>query len=68
MATIAKKELIERIAKKTQCKNITAKEIVSNSSMRYPQNLAKVTVWSFVILVSLKSKSERRELHRIPKL
>ena len=28
MATIAKKELIERIAKKTQCKNITAKEIV----------------------------------------
>ena len=28
MATIAKKELIERIVKKTQCKNITAKEIV----------------------------------------
>ena len=28
MATIAKKELIEQIAKKTQCKNITAKEIV----------------------------------------
>jgi integration host factor subunit beta len=28
MATIAKKELIERIAKKTQCKNVTAKEIV----------------------------------------
>jgi integration host factor subunit beta len=28
MATIAKKELIERISKKTQCKNITAKEIV----------------------------------------
>ena len=28
MATISKKELIERIAKRTQCKNITAKEIV----------------------------------------
>ena len=28
MATIAKKELIDRITKKTQCKNITAKEIV----------------------------------------
>ncbi|MCP4263586.1 MAG: integration host factor subunit beta [Planctomycetes bacterium] len=28
MATITKKELIERIAKETQCKNITAKEIV----------------------------------------
>ena len=28
MATITKKEFIERIAKETQCKNITAKEIV----------------------------------------
>ena len=28
MATITKKELIDRIAKRTQCKNITAKEIV----------------------------------------
>jgi len=28
MATITKKELIDRITKKTQCKNITAKEIV----------------------------------------
>ena len=28
MATIAKKELINRIAKSIQCKNITAKEIV----------------------------------------
>ena len=28
MTTITKKELIERIAKETQCKNITAKEIV----------------------------------------
>lgn len=28
MATITKRELIDRIAKKTQCKNITAKEIV----------------------------------------
>lgn len=28
MATIAKKELIDRITKSTQCKHITAKEIV----------------------------------------
>jgi integration host factor subunit beta len=28
MATITKKELIDRITKKTQCKNITCKEIV----------------------------------------
>ena len=28
MTTITKKELIDRITKKTQCKNITAKEIV----------------------------------------
>ena len=28
MATITKKELIDRIANRTQCKNITAKEIV----------------------------------------
>ena len=28
MATVAKKELIERIAKRIQCKNITAKEII----------------------------------------
>jgi integration host factor subunit beta len=28
MATITKKELINRITKKTQCKNITCKEIV----------------------------------------
>jgi integration host factor subunit beta len=28
MATITKKELIDRITKKTQCKNITVKEIV----------------------------------------
>ncbi|MCP4608768.1 MAG: integration host factor subunit beta [Planctomycetes bacterium] len=28
MATIAKKELIDRITKSTQCKNITTKEIV----------------------------------------
>ena len=28
MATIAKKELVDRITKKTKCKNITAKEIV----------------------------------------
>ena len=28
MATITKKEFIDRITKKTQCKNITAKEIV----------------------------------------
>jgi nucleoid DNA-binding protein len=28
MATITKKELIDRITKKTQCKHITAKEIV----------------------------------------
>jgi integration host factor subunit beta len=28
MATITKKELIDRITKKTQCKNLTCKEIV----------------------------------------
>ncbi len=28
MATITKKELIDRIAKRTQCKHVTAKEIV----------------------------------------
>jgi integration host factor subunit beta len=28
MATIAKKELVDRITKSTQCKNITTKEIV----------------------------------------
>jgi len=28
MATITKKELVERITKRTQCKHITAKEIV----------------------------------------
>ena len=28
MSTVTKKELIERIAKRIQCKNITAKEIV----------------------------------------
>jgi len=28
MATIIKKELVDRITKKTQCKNITVKEIV----------------------------------------
>ena len=28
MATITKKELVDRITKKTQCKNVTVKEIV----------------------------------------
>jgi len=41
MVTVAKKELIERIAKKTQCKNITAKEIVQQFLEEITAELAK---------------------------
>ncbi|MBC8471968.1 MAG: integration host factor subunit beta [Planctomycetes bacterium] len=41
MATIAKKELIDRITKKTQCKNITAKEIVQQFLHEITTELAK---------------------------
>jgi len=41
MATITKKELIDRIAKRTQCKNITAKEIVQQFFDEIVTELAK---------------------------
>jgi integration host factor subunit beta len=41
MATITKKELIDRIAKKTQCKHITAKEIVQQFLDDIAAELAK---------------------------
>jgi integration host factor subunit beta len=41
MATITKKELIDRIAKRTQCKNITAKEIVQQFLDEIASELAK---------------------------
>ena len=41
MATITKKELIERITKRTQCKNITAKEIVQQFLDEIASELAK---------------------------
>jgi integration host factor subunit beta len=41
MATITKKELIDRITKKTQCKNITAKEIVQQFFEEITAELAK---------------------------
>jgi len=41
MVTVAKKELIERFAKKTQCKNITAKEIVQQFLEEITAELAK---------------------------
>ena len=41
MATITKKELIERITKSTQCKNIAAKEIVQQFLDEVTAELAK---------------------------
>jgi len=41
MATITKKELIARITKRTQCKNITAKEIVQQFLDEIAAELAK---------------------------
>jgi integration host factor subunit beta len=41
MATITKKEVIDRIAKKTQCKNITVKEIVQQFFEEITAELAK---------------------------
>ena len=41
MATITKKELIDRIAKRTQCKNITAKEIMQQFFDEIVTELAK---------------------------
>ncbi len=41
MATITKKELIDRITKKTQCKNITCKEIVQQFLDEIATELAK---------------------------
>ena len=41
MATITKKELVDRITKKTQCKNITAKEIVQQFLEEITSELAK---------------------------
>ena len=41
MATITKKELIDRIAKRTQCKKITAKEIVQQFLDEIAAELAK---------------------------
>ncbi len=41
MATITKKELIDRITKKTQCKNLTCKEIVQQFLDEIATELAK---------------------------
>ena len=41
MATITKKELIDRITKRTQCKHITAKEIVQQFLDEIATELAK---------------------------
>jgi len=41
MATITKKELVERITKRTQCKHITAKEIVQQFLDEIAAELAK---------------------------
>lgn len=41
MATITKKELIDRITKKTQCKNLTCKEIVQQFLNEISGELAK---------------------------
>jgi len=41
MATITKKELIDRITKKTQCKNLTCKEIVQQFLNEIAGELAK---------------------------
>jgi len=41
MSTITKKELIDRIAKKIQCKNITSKEIVQQFLDEIAAELAK---------------------------
>ena len=41
MATITKKELIDQITKKTQCKNITAREIVQQFFEEITAELAK---------------------------
>lgn len=41
MATITKKEIIERITKNTQCKNITVKEIVHQFLDEITAELAK---------------------------
>ena len=41
MSTITKKELVDRITKSTQCKNITAKEIVQQFLDEITSELAK---------------------------
>jgi integration host factor subunit beta len=67
MATIAKKELIERIAKKTQCKNIAAKEIVQQFLDEISAELGKANRLEFRDFGVFEVKERAARVARNPK-
>ena len=67
MRTVPKKELVDRIAQRTEAKNGVVKTVVQNFLDEIIAELALTIGWSFGTSVYLSRGYGKPELHRIPR-
>lgn len=68
MATITKKDLVDKVAEKTKSWQSAVKTIIQHFLDEIVSELAKNSRLESPTSVSLKSESRQQELHRTPRL